>query len=665
MTGSSKTIKTGNSPSALSILTLNNATISASGLVTIEDNFWAMFGTGGSFSTNNNNVYANQTLICDGGTINVNGGSLVITNGSFIGYNTNNGNITISNGDFETDAFTLGSTSHTGTFTQSGGTSNFTGDVNILNGSFTISDGTSIASSNISIGDGTETPIFTVSGGVFTVSNQKLYVNSTLNISGGITNLYGLDIGSGTLSGNLNHTNGTVNILSKRLKIFSTSNYICAGSPILNIYKNFVVNGSFIPDNSTVTFAGNFKSLIKSNSKIDFYNLALNTTDTVELEEKISVSGTLSLIEGILLSTEINSITILDGAISSIGSQNSYVEGPIFIEKASAGSSTLLLPTGKQTYWRPIELTVNHTNSTSYTYKAEMFNASAAAKGWELPATVDNVSGTCYWSIKRYNSADLTTEVPSTDLSGNQTVTLYYGNDDGVIDASSLSICKGTSASATWIDIGGMGATNFTGSVTSTSSPSAFTSFSDFTLANGTGGANPLPIELSEFTAFKTQDGIKFNWVTKSEKDNDYFTLEKSFDGITFSDIDYISGAGTTPFENSYSYLDESEYTGVVYFRLKQTDFDGKQSTSPVLAITLPETAINIIIYPNPASDYINIETKGITIKNINIYNSSKQNVYYENSYDETINISNLPQGTYFMRISTESSVFVKKFIKN
>lgn len=93
-----------------------------------------------------------------------------------------------------------------------------------------------------------------------------------------------------------------------------------------------------------------------------------------------------------------------------------------------------------------------------------------------------------------------------------------------------------------------------------------------------------LPIELVSFTATATNNGFDFNWVTASEVENDYFTLEYSINGVDFNEIDYVHGAGTTSETSEYEYRwNEAPEFDVVYFRLKQTDYNGEYSYSDVI----------------------------------------------------------------------------------
>lgn len=96
--------------------------------------------------------------------------------------------------------------------------------------------------------------------------------------------------------------------------------------------------------------------------------------------------------------------------------------------------------------------------------------------------------------------------------------------------------------------------------------------------------AGLLPIELTSFTATATDYGFEFNWVTASEKENDYFTLEYSINGVDFNEIDYVHGAGTTSETSEYEYRwDDAPQIEMIYFRLKQTDYNGEYTYSDVI----------------------------------------------------------------------------------
>lgn len=116
---------------------------------------------------------------------------------------------------------------------------------------------------------------------------------------------------------------------------------------------------------------------------------------------------------------------------------------------------------------------------------------------------------------------------------------------------------------------------------------------------------NPLPIELIEFTGTKKDQSLDLNWATASERNNDYFTLEHSVDGINFELIDRVNGAGTTNERQEYSYPTTTLNRGLNYYRLSQTDFDGTTKQLEIIAVEGDKSSSNYSMYPNP-----NVERK-------------------------------------------------------
>jgi hypothetical protein len=111
-----------------------------------------------------------------------------------------------------------------------------------------------------------------------------------------------------------------------------------------------------------------------------------------------------------------------------------------------------------------------------------------------------------------------------------------------------------------------------------------------------------LPIQLSPFTAQKTNsDEINLQWTTESEINNDYFTIERSSDGIAFETITKQKGAGNSTQKLFYSFIDKLPFNGKNYYRLKQTDYDGKFTFSQVVFVQINQTKDKIILYPNPS----------------------------------------------------------------
>ena len=116
----------------------------------------------------------------------------------------------------------------------------------------------------------------------------------------------------------------------------------------------------------------------------------------------------------------------------------------------------------------------------------------------------------------------------------------------------------------------------------------------------GFGGA-PLPIELLSFTAKMRENERKadLNWSTASEANNDYFTIERSSNGEDWMEIVQVDAAGNSNAKIDYHEVDANPLFGVSYYRLKQTDFNGDYTYSPVAKLSQYDIEA-IEMYPNP-----------------------------------------------------------------
>lgn len=109
-----------------------------------------------------------------------------------------------------------------------------------------------------------------------------------------------------------------------------------------------------------------------------------------------------------------------------------------------------------------------------------------------------------------------------------------------------------------------------------------------------------LPVELLAFRGAATETGIRLSWSTATERNNDYFTLERSADGITFEALARVNGAAFSQTLRTYEHFDDTPLPGLNYYRLRQTDLDGSEAMLGILAVPFEETAIRV--FPNPAS---------------------------------------------------------------
>ncbi|MBX9850994.1 MAG: T9SS type A sorting domain-containing protein [Cytophagaceae bacterium] len=115
----------------------------------------------------------------------------------------------------------------------------------------------------------------------------------------------------------------------------------------------------------------------------------------------------------------------------------------------------------------------------------------------------------------------------------------------------------------------------------------------------------PLPVTLIEFSGFKSGNVSQLHWVTSSERDSDHFILQRSPDGINYSNLRVVKASGNSDMEQNYGVIDDMPLQGKNYYRLAQYDVDGKMNMIDKVVLIDMESAI-INIAPNP----FNHETK-------------------------------------------------------
>ncbi len=180
-----------------------------------------------------------------------------------------------------------------------------------------------------------------------------------------------------------------------------------------------------------------------------------------------------------------------------------------------------------------------------------------------------------------------------------------------------------------------------------------------------------LPIELLNFNVKEENGQVTISWSTASERDNDYFDVMKSTDGIHFYSIGRVKGNGTISTVSSYSFIDTQLTPGVSYYRLKQVDINDQFKFSDVRTVTIQAMGAFVLL-PNPGNGWIkfrsNFNTDAsveIKIQNVleeQIY-SSKENVM-KGAYEKEINLMNAASGLYLIQIKAGGELYTVKYVK-
>ncbi len=181
-------------------------------------------------------------------------------------------------------------------------------------------------------------------------------------------------------------------------------------------------------------------------------------------------------------------------------------------------------------------------------------------------------------------------------------------------------------------------------------------------------------IELLSFNGSVEADGNLLQWVTATETNNEFFTIERSADGVNFEPIATVAGNGTVYSATAYEHTDKDYLAGANYYRLSQTDYDGSTTIcSDVILLERGDASFVVTnLVPNPVNDELNV-----------IMNSREDNTLVAAVYDitgrmilsavvdaaagfntVTINTSDLSSGTYLLTVANGAEISTTRFVR-
>lgn len=427
----------------------------------------------------------------------------------------------------------------------------------------------------------------------------------------------------------------------------------------VGLFGDFSNVGNFTNNLGTLHVVGSNLQTFNGTNLIHSNNFTINkSSNSLKLDNVLQIGGMLTFTNGLIISDHVDIasefVEFLDGASYTGESDTSHIDGVI----RKTGNDAFVFPSGDNSILRTIAISAPALLTDHFTAFYVEENPNGLYSRNSLGVGLDHVSACEYWILNRTGG---TSDV-AVSLS-------WASNSCGVDNLCDLRVSQWDGAQ--WISEGNGGVTGSVVSGTlvsgvSCSAQNVITSFGPFTLGS-ISMDNPLPISLLSFEATICESSVCLAWQTTSEINNDFFTVEKSTDGLIWEGFADIKGAGNSQTILNYKTIDKSPFSGLSYYRLKQTDFDGEfeYSSKETVFIENPNDQ-KLIIYPNPAKDNITIEGLSPELNTLKIYNLMGQEIrsfmIIQNSEPNLqLDISLLTPGIYYVKTNNSYSSIIKQ----
>jgi hypothetical protein len=515
--------------------------------------------------------------------------------------------------------------------------------------------------------------------------SSTVVYNSTLagnNIAG--TNTANVPFSYGNLTLNSGGVAVTKNQLSsidvrKNLTINANNTLDATTSNFnINLGGNWTNTGGFFTARGgKVTLDGAINQNLSTNTS-DFFSLEITNPQGATMLTNIGAGGAVTFTNG-LFNPSTNQIFIFRNNATVTPtpgtfpgapgpSNNSFINGTV----RKIGNQAFIFPVGKvidaSTRWyAPIGISAPANTTTQFTATYFPQDPNPLYNRSITDETFGRVSAVEYWTLDRAVNNDNVRVLLSWDTP----------RSGGVFAPGALIVAHWRTAAPIWWENGGN--SGFTGNYlqgTLTSSV-VFNNFSPFTLGS-TIPNNPLPVELINFTATPNYlaKNVELRWQTASERSNEFFTLEKSRNGVDFRPFAAIPSKAKNGNSNeilSYQDIDNEPFSGLSYYRLKQTDTDGTSKYSKMVAVRFEtvEEEDRFVVYPNPTEGAVlNIQFLDNTIQKaeISIQDVLGKAVYQQRVSNDGTDLlqirfqEKLSAGSYLIKIISNDKVYIKKF---
>jgi hypothetical protein len=648
--------------------------ISAGTLAPIRCSYWGGTGPTGMSLTG--------TETCDGTTGTLDGWANVLTTSAnkqyllfvsnyslttFVGYNLSFGSSPINFSQNNTLTWTGAAGGNWNNSNNWGGCSlpDCSRDVLIYSGSTAqpiIPDNTTISCRNLTIQAGASLTF----GQNCTLNICGSYVNNgILNMPANSTIQF-QNLGVQTVDGNMTGSNkfgnftvvktgGTLSFLQDadiggNLTINSSASTTSFNAKKIKLAGNFSNPSStlLLPLNSTLEFtAGNNQSYNQGPLSLKQQNVTVDKTGgvvTLQSDLTIDEQANLNLVNGVVCTGNYKTIVTNEYSNGIFGGNtNSYIDGEL-VRYMDGSVSNYVFPIGK--IGKGFEkATIAYLNTTNISSINAKFNTwTTVPMG---PASND-CGGANYGLLQMFNNGYWTFNSTPSITTGNYNMTLEPNGQTNAGINAGTTIVKSNNGGTSWALDGSC-------ITTSNAALASRKMMSGFGLMAIGQTSSPLPIELLSFTGSLHEKYNLLEWVTATEKNNDFFTLQRSYDGMFFETIGTIKGARNSNLPLNYSFKDNHPKNGITYYKLWQTDYDGTTSNSTIIELKRKINSCVVSAFPNPSSGSceLNIETACIGDYTIFINDMSGRELYNEKisidkeEFKHQINMTDLKCGIY------------------
>jgi len=183
--------------------------------------------------------------------------------------------------------------------------------------------------------------------------------------------------------------------------------------------------------------------------------------------------------------------------------------------------------------------------------------------------------------------------------------------------------------------------------------------------------ACPLAVTLTDFSAENMPDNVLLEWQTATERDNDYFIVQRSADGKTFENLGTIKGVGNSNSTVHYDYLDSNPLNKLSYYRLEIVDINGNKDYSSAVSVVRSLDIDLIQLIPNPAKESVEVvfdypitgeyEIELTTMRGQKLF---KQTVNMQKGIQHFyLPLTDYSSGVYFVQIKTKNQVVSTKLV--